>query len=88
MLQAGSAPFPWQGAPPGEVSIESIPASAPTLPQQSLALLPTCPGQRQADLPGSTRRHCGTSRAKGAGLLLPLRRAVELCPPKAVLPYQ
>lgn len=88
MLQAGSAPFPWQGAPPGEMSVESILASAPASPRQSLALLPACPGQGQADLPRSTRRHCGTSRAKGAGLLLPLRHAVELCPPKAVLPYQ
>lgn len=88
MLQAGSAPFLQQGAPPGEMSIESILASAPPSPQQSLALLPACPGQGQADVPRSTCRHCGTSRAKGAGLLLPLRHTVELCPPKAVLPYQ
>ena len=88
MLQAGSAPFPQQAAPTGEVPTESILASAPASPRQSLALLPACLGQGQADLPGSTRWHRGTGRAEGAALLLLLWHVAESCPPKAALPYQ
>lgn len=62
------SPFPVAGGSSGEVPTRSILVSVPALPRQSLALLPTCSGQGQADLPGSTRRHCSTGRAKSAAL--------------------
>lgn len=56
----------------------------PTLLQHCLVLFTTCSGQEQVDFPGSTHRHW---QGRVAPQLL-LQLTAELCPPKAVLPYQ